>query len=268
MNRLGKKIFFICIVLFAFISCKEEEENNDTIVPTSTVQLNFDNVVGNEDLILDSGTYTNYFEQRFHIAKFNYFISNVALFNERNEMISIYKDSSYFLIKEKDAFSHNAILRNIPNGNYTSIQFTIGVDSLKSTAPLNQRTSSLDPGGYAADMYWTWNQGYIFMKLECHPYKVRGDTTIGIPYVYHIGGFGGYNTPTINNIKTVQFAFPNTLKLDGSTTPTIHFKVDALKVLTGSTNIDFEKNPTVMLTNFSKNVADNYVDMFELTKIE
>ena len=63
---------------------------------------------------------------------------------------------------------------------------------------VSQRTGVLDPSGAGADMYWTWNSGYIFFKMEGTSPAATG---MGNSFMYHIGGFGGYSAPTINNIK-------------------------------------------------------------------
>lgn len=256
-------------ILFIFIaSCKDEPQAIQPIGKLATVQLNFDNVVGDKDLLLDSTEYVNLFEQPFTVAKFNYFISNIELKMKDGSYVPVLQDSSYFLVKEKDPSSLTANLNWVNEGEYIGIRFMIGVDSLRNTLPLTYRTGMLDIGGYASDMYWTWNQGYIFMKLECHKPQVKGDPNPVIPYVYHIGGYGGMNTPTINNIKMVTLDFPTTLIATQTKKTKVNFKVDALQVLSGENPVDFEQYPTVMLTTFSKNIADNYSTMFSIASIQ
>jgi hypothetical protein len=263
-----KKINLLLFAAFmlAFVACKEEDVPQPTTANTSTVNLNFDNVVGNRDLELDSGVYVNAFEQYFTIAKFNYFISNISFQKTDDTWYTLPADSSYFLVKEKDLFSHTLKLNGIPAAEYKAIRFMLGVDSLRNTMPLAQRAGMLDPTAYAADMYWTWNQGYIFMKLECWPYTAKGDTTNRIPYVYHIGGFGGMNTPTVNNLKWFQFDF-TARTFTKSKTSNFMFTADALQVLVGPNNVDFEISPTVMLTPFSARIAENYSTMINLQAI-
>lgn len=256
---------FSSILLFA---CKKDEPLVNTPVgKLGSVQLIFDNVVGTQELVLDSQSYSNDFEEEFTVAKFNYFISNVEFKLKDGSYISILQDSSYFLIKEKDAFSHIANINLLNEGEYTGIRFMVGVDSLRSTMPKEFQTGNLDQGGYASDMYWVWNQGYIFMKLECHEFQPKGGGTT-IPFVYHIGGFGGYNTPTINNIRTITLDFPNTINVMQSEKSKVYIKTDLLKVLSGPNPIKFADNPTVMLTPFSVKVADNYTNMFSITNVE
>ena len=62
--------------------------------------------------------------------------------------------------------SQEVVLKNIPAGDYNQITFTIGVDSLRSTMDVSKRPGVLDPAQGHDGMYWTWNSGYIFFKME------------------------------------------------------------------------------------------------------
>jgi len=264
-NLLIISTFLISLTLFN--ACKEEAVT--PVAQLASVQLKFDNVVGEQDLLLDSTIYTNIFFQEFTVAKFNYFISNIELKKEDGTYIPMLQDSSYFLIKEIDPASLTANLNWVNPGRYTGMRFVIGVDSLRNTMPVTSRTGVLDVSGYASDMYWTWNSGYIFVKLECHKPVAKGDPTPVVPYVYHIGGYGGMDgTPTINNLKTVSLDFPEPLVVSTARKSKVHIKADALKVISGYNDIDFEKYPTVMLTTFSTKIAQNYSAMFSIDSIE
>lgn len=181
----------------------------------------------------------------------------------------MFEDSSYFLIKEKDKFSHTANLNWVNEAEYSGIRFIVGVDSLRSRMPKSMQTGVLDQGGYAADMYWTWNQGYIFLKLECNKPIIKGDSS-QIPYVYHIGGYGGFSdsTKTINNIRTVSLDFPSNINVLQSKKSKVTIQVDLMKVITGPNPIQFSRYPTVMLTPFSLKVSENYMNMFNVISVE
>lgn len=266
-----KKILYLSIVSILLISsCKKED-----VTPSNSpydvnkmgyVTLHFDNKVGNLELVLDSPFYTNTLNQSYTISKLNYFISNLIFVNEDGTTYTVPQDSSYFLIEETDSESSEITLR-IPEGNYKKVRFTIGVDSLRSTLPLTDRTGDLDVSGTAAGMYWTWNSGYIFMKME-GTYNDPTDTVADSQtYMYHIGGFG----PAINNIKNTEINFngleASVRQSKGSAAPEIHIYVDASKVITGPTNVNFVTNPIVMFATFSIDIANNYANMFSLAHI-
>ncbi len=273
MNKLN--IYILLIIAIIFSSCKKDEVQTIIPLPIPTdstkyfnLELHFDNVFNTQDLILDSVVYNNNFEEPFTIRRFNYFISNIELIKNNDSVFKVNQDSSYFLIKETDAASHKCRINNIPLGEYKSIRFLIGVDSLRNTMNISKRTGVLDVGAYASDMYWTWNQGYIFLKLEMREYKAKGDTSEIVPYVYHIGGYGGMNTPTINNIKTVQLDLNRNLTNTENRTSKIFFKADAFKVISGIHEISLDSFKTVMLTPFSAKVAENYSKMFSIERVE
>ncbi|MFN5704605.1 MAG: MbnP family protein [bacterium] len=257
-------IYILLIFISVFTACKKDE-----VEPSNnfSLKVNIDNVYGEQELVLDSMIYSNQFEQSFKVKKFNYFISNIVLVNENNEDYVVPQDESYFLIKEIDKPSHQFSINNLPLGTYTKIKFLIGVDSLRNTKSIAERIGVLDVGAYAADMYWTWNQGYIFLKLELHQSKPKGDTTNAIPYVYHIGGFGGMNTPTVNNLRTVELDLTNKIVGVKNSSSNLYLKVDAEKVIRGNYEVDLDRYPTVMLTPFSKNIADNYKNMFSVITV-
>lgn len=263
MNKAFLYILFASITIL--ISCKKDEVEP---IGSFNLTVNIDNVYGLEELVLDSVVYANNFEQTFRIKKFNYFISNIVLVNEINEEYFVPQNESYFLIKEIDKFSHSFTINDIPVNRYKKIKFIIGVDSLRNTMNISERKGVLDVGTYAADMYWTWNQGYIFLKLELHQAKAKVDTNNAIPYVYHIGGYGGMNTPTVNNIRKVELDLPEEIIGSNQSTSNLNLKVDAKKVISGNYEVDLDKYPTVMLTPFSTNIADNYKDMFSVSKVE
>lgn len=266
-----KNIFLIifCLSTTLFItSCDKDKEEDINPDEKGSITLHFDNRLGSEDLVLNSGNYTNALGQTFNISMFNYFISNIQLHNTDGSVYTIPQNDSYFLVKESDESTQEITIDNVPEGNYNKITFTVGVDSLRNTMPISDRTGNLDPAGVAAGMYWMWNSGYIFMKMEGTAASAPLDTASNSHlFQYHIGGFGGYSSPTINNIKTVTISSSSNAEVRTDVTPEAHIYVDAAKVLNGTTNIDFSANPVVMFNPYSVNIANNYANMFLIEHI-
>src|SRR5690606_20878888 len=94
------------------------------------------------------------------------YISNIKLQTNSGVEYVVPQDSGYFLIMEDEPSSQVITLSNVPAGDYDKITFTIGVDSLRSTMDISKRTGVLDPTQGHDGMYWTWNSGYIFFKME------------------------------------------------------------------------------------------------------
>lgn len=253
------------ILLIALSSCKKEKQepsyNEQDLAPLS---IEFDNIVGGQNLYLNTGSYTNAAGETYNIGLLQYFISNIKVRKTDGTEYIVPQDSSYFLIKEGDEDFSEALV-NVPEGDYSSLTFTVGVDSLRSTMDVSRRTGVLDPSGGMNDgMYWGWNSGYIFFKMEGISAAAPVDGSGQHKFRYHIGGFGGYNAPTINNIKTITLDLSErgVAQVRKGKTSNIHLMVDIDKVLSGSTTVSIAANPTVMFSDYSVNIANNYAQMF------
>lgn len=233
-----------------------------------TVVLEFDNVVGPQELVLSGPSYVNATGESFTVTTCKYYISNVVLYRQDGARYTIPQDSSYFLVDEASASSRLATLSRVPSGTYTSISFMIGVDSLRSASDVSRRTGVLDPGTAAADMYWVWNSGYIFMKLEgsspAAPEAPSGERM----FRYHVGGFGGITSPTINNIRTVTLPIPGAgMKVQRDKKTTMHLLADIMRIFDATPNVSIAANPTVMFAPFSSTIAGNYATMFSVDHV-
>jgi hypothetical protein len=256
--KILKKMKNILIILISIISLALNAQ-------TGTLALQFDNVVGNEDMVLNKKNYKNALGEEFNISLFQYYVSNIRLVKSDGSEYVVPQNDSYFLIREHDAKSKTVTLNNVPKGKYTGIRFIIGVDSLRNTADVSRRKGCLDVGGEAKDMYWAWNSGYIFVKMEgTSPLVPVSEKQKEPIFLYHIGLFGGMgDKKTLNNIKLANMDFGSKkLKIKNNQTHYMVIKTDALHMLNGATNISFAKNPNVMAGPFSAKIADNYTDMF------
>ncbi|WP_026309713.1 MbnP family protein [Niabella aurantiaca] len=262
-----KRLYSFYTALFAAIlllaSCSkdpvEPSYDQNALAPLS---VEFDNIVGGQKLVLNTGAYTNALGQEYNIQLLQYFISNIQVGKADGTTYTVNPDSSYFLIRQDEPGTRFAHVR-VPEGNYTSLTFTLGVDSLRSTMEVGKRTGVLDPGA-GSGMYWGWNSGYIFFKMEGISPQAPSDPTGQHKFRYHIGGFGGYSTPTINNIKTIRIDLTSRgiAQVRKDRSANIHLMADISKVLSGSTNVSFAANPQVMFIDYSVNIANNYAGMF------
>ena len=243
--------------LLAISSCKKD--NNPEYDPNlkANLSVEFDNIAGADDLRLNTGIYTNALGESFSVSKLKYYVSNFKLTKTDGSEYIVPQESCYFLIDEADEDTHDPVL-NVPEGEYRSISFLLGVDSIRSTLDISQRTGVLDPATTASGMYWDQNSGYIFFNLE----GVSTASATGT-FIYHIGGYGGATSTTINNIKTITLDLTarGTPKVKTGKETNIHLIVDILKIFTGSTNVSIAANSIVMFDAFSANVANNYSNM-------
>lgn len=247
------------IAIIGFASCKKDNDSPYNSNVKAELSVEFDNIAGSSDLQLNTGSYTNSSGESFTVTKLKYYVSNFILTKTDGAVYIVPQDSCYFLIDESDEETHEPEL-HVPEGEYKTLQFTLGVDSLRNTMDISERTGVLDPTGAGADMYWGWNSGYIFFKMEGN----SAASSMGGEYMYHIGGFGGYSSATINNIKTI------TLDLTQRGVPqvktgreaNIHLMIDVTKMFSGVNTISIAANPMVMFDSYSTSIADNFQGMF------
>lgn len=261
------KIFTLltCFALvITSISCKK----NDEVKPDekNNITLEFDNQVGSDEMTLGTGSYKNSSGEDFTITTFNYFISNVSFKKSDGTVVKFPND--YFLIKQSDSESFEATLKDLPVGDYTEVTFTVGVDSARSVSEISQRTGVLDPASYGTDnMYWAWNSGYIFFKFEGTSSVVPSDAAGKRVFQYHVGGFGGMTTKTINNLRTVTLALPTSATVRSNIAPEIHLFVDAAKVFNGTSTLNLATTFMVHSIGAAVPIADNYKTMFSVNHV-
>lgn len=269
MNKLLLLSLLSALVLAGgILSCKSNDPSAEAARGTLTLQL--DNVVGNEDLVLQTGRYTNSSGEAFTVTTLNYYLSNFRFKQANGSEYVVPQDSSYFLVKESDKTSQLITFPNVPAGQYSAVTFTIGVDSLRSVSDIGKRKGVLDPAGSvtaANDMYWEWNSGYIFLKLEGTSPAAPLDATGRNTFQYHIGFFGGLVTKTINNLRTVTLSLgPEPAIVAPNNHPQMTIKADVQKIFGQSTKLSIAQHPLVMVDPYSATIANNYSQLFYLAQ--
>lgn len=243
MKRFSVSIFahVFALTTLALTSCKKDEE-----VPanqTGTVALEFEQSVGADPLTLSTRTYTTPAGDQFTVTNFKQYISNLKL--NKADGTSYAVPDSYYLVDAAVSTSQKVTIKDVPAGDYTGLTFTIGVDSVHNVS--GAQKGALDPNN---GMFWTWNSGYIYTKLDGYsPQAAKGGLT------FHIGGFKSPN----NTIRTVSPAFPAGTKLlvRADHSPEIHYNVDVLKMFTGPNTIRFATLSFTMGDANSVPVANN-----------
>jgi hypothetical protein len=256
--------YFIILIAFTLIRSIGFAQTSDN--GQTNFLMHFQNVVGTQELKLNDTQYTNAAGEKFNVTTFNYFVSNIRFERKDGSEYIVPRDSTYYLIKQSAPSSKNIKLR-VPEGEYTAVAFIIGVDSVMSTSDLTHRTGALDiSGGMLDGMYWTWNSGYLFVKLEGNSEQAKADMTGQHKFRYHIGGYGGYKKPSLNNIKKVRLNLVGLTNRDGQVTVII--QADVLKIFDGPKQLRIADNSTVMFGDQSKVVADNYSRMFSIVSTQ
>jgi hypothetical protein len=214
--------------------------------------IRFQNVVGNRVLHLDS-TYRNELGQVYTITNFKYYIGKISFKKADGKE---YACKEFYLISESDTASKEIKLPHIPPGEYVSMSFLIGVDSLHNCS--GAQSGALDP---VNGMFWTWNSGYVFLKLEG---KSPSSASPGNLLEFHIGG---YRQPH-NCIREVSLNLGKEGTIKGETSSRIEIKADAGELFKTPVTIDFSKLSSVNDFHNATLLATNYSDMFSIKQTE
>ena len=264
IKNIHKILIGFLIITIYLTSCKKDVEIIEyNPAKKGKLTIEYDNIVGSSDLQINTGSYKNSSNEEYKITTLKYFVSNFKFTNVNGFEYVVPQDSSYFLIDESNTNKH-AVQINVPEGEYSSIQFVLGVDSLRNTLDISKRQGDIDVTNIASDMYWGWNSGYIFFKLEGTSSVIKD--TISKDFQYHIGGFGGYSSVTPKNYKSIQINLTNrgNLKVKESNfkNPNVHLLVDINKVFSYSNTISFTSTRYVHSISGGVSIANNLLGLF------
>ena len=175
------------------------------------------------------------------ITSFKFYISQLELINESK---TVWKEQvSYHLI---DAFDENTLTFQIPSDiPFTKLKFQLGIDSITNVS--GAMGGDLDP---TKGMYWTWQSGYINLKLEGNSNLCK---TRHNEFQFHLGG---YQYP-FNCLQTVFIPIKSSHK--------IVLNVDVVKFFE---NIDLLKHNHIMspskeAVNLSEKVIESFCVSYE-----
>jgi len=177
------------LIAFTFFSCEK---------PTQTdLTINFTQTVDGSDLTTNSMIYTNEAGEDYDVQTLKYLISDITLHDENGDNILI-EEVHFIDISDESTFSF--AYNDVPNNNYTSISFVMGLDTTKN---ISNKYVNED---FHLEMFWpeTNGGGYHYMKLE-------GDFNDSLSgYGTHTGGTMGGDY-SFNDIKDVSLTVDDDL---------------------------------------------------------
>jgi len=233
------KLLPVVIICWVVVFCSARLPGNNTTI-------RFKHLVGSKVLKLFDETYINSFGEPFVISKFRYYVSHISLTDNTGKQTDF--PDNYYLVNEEDSLSKEI---HLPIAStLREISFMIGVDSIKNISGV--QTGSLDP---ANGMFWTWNSGYVFAKLE-------GQSDVS-PAPAHSFSWdvGGFRQPA-NALRKIKL----TVNKNGATEEnTIIITADVLKWFNGKTPLSITKTPACHQPGtLAVQIADNYSTMFSV----
>lgn len=226
-----KNILAVMAMACALFSCSKEEEN---ISGQGNIGLEFDNVFGSADLILNTQSNVTSQGETLKISDVKYIVSNIVLTKEDGTKFIYPKSESYFVVDELNTLTHEIELEKIPAGNYTKITFGIGVDKaqfdLGATGQGDFLTKAQDAG-----MMWSWSAGYKFVLFE--GMFTSSTVTTDTMFMVHTG-----QTGTNYNYTEITLDLPSKAMVRTNITPDVHIFADVAKIIDGNNKILLSDN--------------------------
>ena len=251
-------LILIALPLFMFSCNNDDDSTNPEPEKTSDLVLNFEFKVGSQPLELGTGEYIFANEDTVGIDKFKFILSNLTL--NKVDQSQWKNEDGYYLVKASNGSSNYQLtLENVPIGDYSSMEFHIGMDSAMNFKPESFPILFQQEG-----MYWDWNTGYKFLVMEGRYISTSLSTpnnTIG--FITHIGD--------MINLNILSFQFSQDLTITTGETRGLNFEIDLGKMYTNPNRLSFKEvnNRNIMGGPNAGLVSENYAEgMIDLINLE
>lgn len=214
-------------------ACDKKDNQNESF---GSVKLTFENTVGDEPLRLSDGQQNVYFttpnNESYTVTRYGYYVTNIELINDKGEAYG--REEFDCLVFQGFEDTYNYQFDSIPEGVYTHIQCTLGVDSIYNVS--GAQAGVLDP---LHGMFWDWNTGYIMAKLEGYSPQSSGVNNM---ISFHLGGYAA----PYSVVKKVKLALPTPLEIKKDRVPLIQLRSDVNKWFAGEQPISFAQIYSIM----------------------
>lgn len=244
MTQLANRCTLFLFLLLVFAAGCQKDGKDETA--TGTIKISLQHQVNSQPLVLATNTYTNASGEQFTVTTFKYYLSNFSFTNTDGSVVKF--PGKYYLVNEAVSESKTISINKVPLGDYKSVSFTVGVDSVRNVS--GAQTGALEP---LNGMFWSWNSGYIMAKFEgTSPVSVANDHSL----VFHIGGFKG----EYNSLRNVTIA---TAGINVPAKAHITLVADAAKWFGQPNAVSFKNIAAIHVPGADAyKIADNYSKMF------
>jgi hypothetical protein len=247
----------IYLLLLLHVACKKDKspapaaETPNTSNATAAIDFSARNY--DKPVLFKGQWYLNFNKDSFTVSNIDYYISNVKLTREDGTIFP--EPESYHLIRHEDN-KVSFTLNNIPNGTYKSLDFLVGIDEERNHS--GAQTGDLDS---EQGMFWEWNSGYIFFKMDGNFSSYANKIHQG--YSVHIGGSEKYTC-----LQHCVISLQNPLIAGNATHSKIHMVTRVEELFMNPNKMDFDTYyANISLETFQK-ISDNYKDMFQVESVE
>ena len=243
MTNLKCTAFLLLLSCCCFSTLRLEAQAGSGILA-----LHFKNEANGKAVSLGDTIYKNAFGEQYQITKLKYYISNIGFSSTGHGTQNIFL---------ADAGLADSIKLVVPTGSYQKIFFTIGVDSALNNS--GAQDGVLDP---LRGMFWTWNSGYVYFKLEGFSAASGADLQ---RIEHHIGGYAGAN----NASRQIELALPETLYVREGDQRSICIRLNLDAYWKGKNEIKIASNALIMAPGaLAIKSAENFPGLFSVIEIK
>lgn len=257
-------LYFVAVPSLFLTSCNNDDAPANNTQDTAAVSVEFAHKYGADALILGQ-EYTTSLNEHVAVSSIKYILSNISLTKSDGTVYTYPKSQSYFIVNHSKRASLSLSLAGIPVGDYTKINFGIGVDQAQFNLGAAGQGDFL-AAAQAEQMLWSWSAGYKFIAYEGT--YTSETVTDALPFTIHTG-----QTATDYNYGTVTLTLPQTLQVRKGQTPGVHLATDISKIIDGATKINLTQiddqgtGATIMGGNMLPVVTHNMEGAFSVSEV-
>ncbi len=210
-------ILFIIAMTLIVISCKKETQTSKSA--KQILDFHWHSKVGTTDAAYGV-QYTTADGVKFKLSDWRYYVSNFVLIREDGTEFPI--ADKVFLINLSNT---NYSLDSVPVGNYKGLKFLVGLDTATNHKDPTLYTANNPLALQSPSIHWSWNSGYIFMKIEGKFDSTSaqlGGTSINQPFFFHVG---------MDNMKQVIDFSEDAFSIVSGEDKELNLSMDFLKIL-------------------------------------
>lgn len=249
-----RNIFLILSIAIFAVSCKNDD--TQTSATPGTVNINFQNKVGNQSLILNAEGYANLSGETYTVSELKYIVSNIVFIDADGNEFAYPQAESYFVVNQADENSKKLALTNVAGGIYAKVRFGIGVD--QSNYPLNGSNDFI-PTADENGMLWSWSAGYKFLKFEG---RFSGPTLTDKPFNLHIGSHGTNQ----DNYREITMPI-NAINVSSESTNNLTLTMDVAKIFDGVAAFSLEEKSDVQVDPvYAPKLINNFQASFSVNQ--
>ncbi len=245
MNKLALIRSAAFMSLACFFQLAAQAQSNQL-----QVLVKFVHTANGKPIVLQDSAYQNAFGEAYQLTRLKYYISNLGLLGKQPAQAA----PSVYLI---NAAQEDSIELKLKAGIYDSLAFTLGVDSIYNCS--GAQDGALDP---LNGMFWSWNSGYVFFKMEGYSAASTADLQ---RIEHHVGGYLGAHKASAR----VAIHLEKPLLIKEHSGPVIEVTLDLDKYWKGKNDLTIASNALIMAPGpLAIKSAENFAGMFSVRVVE